>query len=92
MARSVTASVYLVLVPDIRGAESRQVVWGVRVDRMRTSRPRLERGEVAVRLRLTFDEQSLIDAIPVIDVDLTNAPLVAAPQAEAAPIEAEVAS
>lgn len=70
--KRVTAETYAVLVPDIRGSGEYRYVSGLRVDRIRSNKPALARGEVVVKLRLHFDEASLLDSIPVVEMDVTG--------------------
>lgn len=67
----VTAETYLVLVPDIKTYGTTTYVYGIRVDRSRNTKPRLNRGEIAVRIKLNFDKRQLIDAIPIVEADVT---------------------
>lgn len=67
----VTAQGYLVIKPTYSWSDSSKVV-GAKIDRLRTDKPTLNRGEVAVRVRLNFDQQALQDAIPVIEMDVTS--------------------
>lgn len=68
----VTAEAYLVLDPDIRPTWNGvgHNVYGIRVSRLRSHKPALARGEVAIKLRLTFLKAALLDAIPVVDVEV----------------------
>lgn len=67
---TVTAETYLVIVPNI----SNNGVWvyGARIDRLRSGKPALAQGEIAVRIKLRFDKQSLRDAIPVVEADVNS--------------------
>lgn len=79
MNKIVTASGYLVIVPEYR-AWDRKTVTGARIDRLRIEKPTLKRGEVAVRVRLNFDAQALQDAIPVIEMDVSSFMVPAQPE------------
>lgn len=68
MSDKVSAEAYLVLVPDIRG----KYVYGIRVDRVRSNKPSLNSGEIAVKIKLNFNKQALIDSIPVLDLDVSS--------------------
>lgn len=80
---TVTATTYMVLVPDTNGT----YVWGIRADRIRASKPALKKGEIAVKVRLNFRKQDLIEAYPVLDLDVST---FITPQSQAAPTSAEV--
>lgn len=67
----VTAETYVVLVPDTYEWGGQTRVRGIRVDRVRQSKPSLKSGEIVVKLRLNFDKESLINAIPVVDLDVS---------------------
>lgn len=67
MSRKIIAKGYLVLVPDIRGS----YVYGVRIDRYRKSKPDLMSGEIAIQIKLNFDEEHVLSAIPVVEADVT---------------------
>jgi hypothetical protein len=71
MSRSNVAEGYIVLVPNIDDWGYGPRLRGVRIDRVRSGKPSLERGEIAFKLRLTFDEKALLEAIPVIDLDVS---------------------
>lgn len=67
----ITAETYLVIVPEIvQWGSNKPWVRSARVDRLRTGKPSLARGEIAVRVKLHFDEQAMIDAIPVVEADV----------------------
>lgn len=70
----ITAVTYLILVPDIYqwSSTTEPYVRGIRVDRARAQKPRLNKGEIAVKVKLNFDKQQLIDAIPVVSVDVND--------------------
>jgi hypothetical protein len=68
----VSAETYLVLVPDIQKWGGEAYVYGIRVDRIRASKPALKPGEIAVKLRLNFEKSQLIDSIPVIDLNVSS--------------------
>lgn len=70
--KRVTAETYAVLVPTIYGSGNGRYVYSLRFDRIRSNKPSLARGEVVVKLRLHFDEASLIDAIPVVEMDVAG--------------------
>lgn len=72
MADKVTASTYVILVPTFWTSSGETYVRDIRVDRIRNGKPALKRGEVAVHLKLNFEEQDLIDAIPVVEIDVTT--------------------
>lgn len=72
MADKVTADTYLVLKPDIKSYGSTTYVYGIRVLHARASKPSLKSGEIAVRIKLRFDKQQLIDSVPLIEADVTN--------------------
>lgn len=67
-----TASAYLVLVPDIRGTGKYRYVSSVRVDRVRSGKPSLASGEIAVKVSLRFKDSALMDNIPEIAMDVTG--------------------
>lgn len=66
----VSATGYLVLVPDIRGSGTSQYVRAVRISKVTVGKPVLGSGEIAVKIILNFDEATLIRAIPEIEVDV----------------------
>ena len=68
----VVAETYLVLVPDFWEWYGETRVRGIRVDRVRAQKPALKKGEIAIRLKLNFDKKQLIDAIPVVSVDVND--------------------
>ena len=67
-----TASAYLVLVPEIYGSGTYRYVRSLRVDRVRSGKPSLASGEIAVKVNLRFAESALLDSIPEITVDVAN--------------------
>lgn len=79
----VTAEGYLVLVPEA----NERYVWGIRIARYRRSRPALAAGEIAVKVRLHFQKQALLDAVPSIELDVQS---FLSPSTPAAPESAEV--
>ena len=68
--RKVAAEVYLVIKPYTYMAFGERKVRRLVVDRIRQSKPSLDRGEIAIRVKLTFDERAIIDAIPVVEADV----------------------
>jgi len=70
MTDRVAAETYLVLVPDIWTYAGSTRVRGIRVDRIRSGKPALNRGEIAVHLKLNFEKADLIDAIPVVEIEV----------------------
>lgn len=72
MSEKVSAVTYLVLVPDIYQSWGTQYVRSIRVDRCRAAKPSLKSGEIAVKVKLNFNKQSLIDSIPTIDLDVST--------------------
>lgn len=66
----VTADFYAVIVPDIRRYGKETYVYGVRVDRVRSGKPKLNKGEIPVRVKLHFDKQALVDSIPVVEANV----------------------
>lgn len=86
--RRVTAETYAVLVPTIYGSGDGRYVSSLRVDRTRSKKPSLDSGEIVVKLRLHFDEASLLSSIPVVEVDVTgfSAALPEPVAAETAPV------
>lgn len=70
--KRVTASTYVVLVPDIRGSGEYRYVSDLRIDRTRTGKPALKSGEIVIRLRLHFDETALLSSIPTVDATVTG--------------------
>lgn len=68
--RPITATAYLVLVPSISGRGDWSYVSDLRVDRVRSNRPTIQPGEIAIKVRLTFNETSLLESIPVVDVNV----------------------
>lgn len=70
--RRVTAETYAVLVPVIYGTGDWRYVSSLRIDRTRSNKPSLNSGEIVVKLRLHFDEASLLSSIPVVDVEVTG--------------------
>ena len=72
MSDKVTADTHLILVPDIYNWAGETRVRGIRVDRIRSGKPSLKRGEIAVHLKLNFNKSDLIDAIPVVEIDVTT--------------------
>lgn len=66
----VTATGYLVIRPEL--AYGGKSVRAAHIDRLRIEKPKLNRGEVAVRVKLNFDAEALMDAIPVIEMDVTS--------------------
>lgn len=82
MSKKVTAVTYMVLVPEIRGTGPYRYVRQLRIDRVRSGKPSLARGEIAIKLRLNFNEDALLDSIPEIELDVSafiTAPDLAAP-------------
>lgn len=71
-AQTKTASAYLILVPEIYSYGQTRYVRSVRVDRVRSNKPALARGEIAVKVSLRFQESALLDSIPEVTVDVTN--------------------
>ena len=70
--KTITASTYVVLVPETYGSGDYRYVRGLRVDRVRANKPALSPGEIVVRLRLHFDEAALLESIPVVDATVSN--------------------
>ena len=70
MSERVTAQGYLVIRPKLSWDKKRLI--GADIDRLRIDKPTMKRGEIAVRVKLNFDAQALMDAIPVIEVDVTS--------------------
>lgn len=86
MSKSV-AEFYVVLVADTYKWSGTTHVRGIRADRMRTSKPKLNSGEIPVRVKLVFDDQSLIDSIPVVEAEVKGFSVSqAAPELEVAAI------
>lgn len=86
----VSAETYLVLVPDIYKYASTTYVRGIRVDRVRASKPSLRSGEIAVKVRLNFEKSSLIDNIPTVSLDVNT--FITSPLADAIPDSVEVSA
>lgn len=86
----VSAETYLVLVPDIANWTGTSYVRGIRVDRIRSAKPALKSGEIAVKVRLNFEKASLIDNIPTVSLDVNT--FITAPLADAIPDSVEVTS
>ena len=68
--QKISASAYLVMEPIIYGSGDSRYVHHIRVDRIRMEKPSLKRGEIVVRLKLNFDEASLIESIPVAEMNV----------------------
>jgi hypothetical protein len=68
--RKVSATGFLVIVPEFNYSKTEVVK--ARIVRMRTSKPSLARGEIAVKVKLNFDADSLRDSIPEIEVDVNG--------------------
>lgn len=79
------ATGFLVLVPKI--SYSGTYVHSIRIDRVRTSKPSLAPGEIAVKVKLNFDDAAIISAIPTIELDVQS---FISPSAPAAPESVEV--
>ncbi len=71
MSKTVTAEGYLVIKPTY-GWYDKTKIEGAKIARLTQSKPSMQRGEVAIRIRLNFDAQALQDAIPVIEMDVTS--------------------
>lgn len=67
---NVAATMYLVLKPEM--SWNGKNVIGVRPVRMRTGKPKLEKGEFAVKLVLNFDSTALEESVPVISLDASS--------------------
>jgi hypothetical protein len=83
MNDTVTATTYMVLVPDTNGT----YVWGIRADRIRKDKPALKSGEIAVKVKLNFKKSDLLESYPVIDMDVSS---FITPEAMAAPTSVQV--
>lgn len=64
----VSATGYLVLSPEMN--YSKTAVTGIRIVQYRSGKPKLASGQIAVRVKLNFDADSLMQAIPTIEVDV----------------------
>ena len=68
--RTVTAAVYLSLRPTYNS--NKTAVTGIGVHRITQGKPTLAAGDIAVRVKLNFDAESLMQAIPEIEVDVNG--------------------
>lgn len=69
-ANKVTASAYIVLEPQYN--RNHTMVTGIRAAKMTAGKPALGSGQIAVRVKLNFDADSLMQAIPEIEVDVNG--------------------
>lgn len=67
---NIPATMYLVLQPTM--SWNGKSVIGVRPVAMRAGKPKLEKGQFAVKLVLNFDSTALEESIPVISLDATG--------------------
>lgn len=65
---TVSAVGYLVLEPELNHAGN--AVRGVRIVQHRANKPKLAQGQIAVKVKLNFDADALLNAIPTIEVDV----------------------
>lgn len=68
----VTADFYAVLVVDSYKYADTTYVRGVRVDRTRSAKPKLNKGEIPIRIKLHFDKQALIESIPLVEANVSG--------------------
>lgn len=65
---TVSATGYLVLEPELNYGGT--AVRGIRIVQYRANKPRLASGQIAVKVKLNFDADSLLNSIPTIEVDI----------------------
>lgn len=82
--QKVSAKAYLICTPDIYGSGDYRYVHEVRVTDVRKGKPALRRGQVAVRVKLVFDERALIESVPEVEVEVPSF-VVPEPEAEVVP-------
>jgi hypothetical protein len=67
-----TAEGYLIFDPDIRTWGGEDHVYGVRIKEYKARAPKLASGEIAVKVKFTFDDEHLLKSIPVVEIDVTT--------------------